>query len=481
MYVKKQIREFIKTMPKEKKLPKHWRKLVNKNNVEHNLIIKHGNEYECTNCKKHFFSEVCVGQSEFCPFCNNRYLVKNSNLKHYYDTYKLAFLDNMNNTIVVRLVEVCRTYNYRTRSFADSISEYARIIPEIDTEIVNDRYDCYLGYNEYIYHTKHIKKWRVFGGRYGCSLYYNDIYMDNLEEISKGTIYEYAPLRVAIEYLRLYKQVPNIVEILQKAKYKSFELLIKAGLYNLGINTPEKYDKKGNFYQRFGVEKDYYEFMKKHDISHCELLILNNIKRKNISLIREILKLLKENENNLMILNDSVDLVKLNEYSKVQKNWNLYSYLDYIQNMKKMNIPLTKKILFPEDLNEAHDDSVKKVKIVNSELLSKNIKKRYIELKENVYKNDKYFIRPAKTIEDMKDEAKQQKNCVYKTYSENYGNGNTDIYFLRENDNPNKSLVTVEVNNKKIRQQYQKYNKAVTEEQEEFLKKWEKNIIQKVA
>ena len=70
MYVKKYIREFIETMPKEKKLPKHWRKFVNKNNIEHNLIIKHGNEYECTNCKKHFFSDIHVGQETFCPFCN---------------------------------------------------------------------------------------------------------------------------------------------------------------------------------------------------------------------------------------------------------------------------------------------------------------------------------------------------------------------------------------------------------------------------
>ena len=480
MYVKKYIREFIETMPKEKKLPKHWRKFVNKNNIEHNLIIKHGNEYECTNCKKHFFSDIHVGQETFCPFCNNRYLVRNSNLKRYFDTYKLAFLDNMNNKIVVRMVEVCRKYNYKTRSFIDSVSEYARLIPEMDLELINDRYG-YSYYYENICHTSHIKKWKVYFRRYSFPLDYDDIYMNNFEEISKGTIYEYAPIRIAIEYLKLYKQAPNVIEILNKAKYKSFELLIKAGLYNLGINTPEKYDKKGNFYQRFGVEKSYYEFMKKHDISHNELLILSIIKRENINLIREILKFLNNSENNILALKDSVDLLKLIEYSKSQVYWNLHSYLDYIENMKKMNIPLTKKILFPEDLAEAHDDSIERVKVVNSKILKEKIKKRYIELKENIYKDDKYFIRPAKTIDDMKDEAKQQGNCVYKVYSEKYGNGNTDIYFLRENDNPKKSLVTVEVNNKKIRQQYPKYNREVTNEQNEFLKQWEKNIIQKVA
>ena len=80
----------------------------------------------------------------------------------------------------------------------------------------------------------------------------------------------------------------------------------------------------------------------------------------------------------------------------------------------------------------------------------------------------------------MKDEAKQQENCVYKNYSERYAFGETDIYFMRDIKNPNKSLVTVEVLGKKIRQKYQKKNKIVTDEQNEFLEKWENEVI-KVA
>ena len=29
MYIRKEIKEFMKNMPKEMKLPKHWRKFVN--------------------------------------------------------------------------------------------------------------------------------------------------------------------------------------------------------------------------------------------------------------------------------------------------------------------------------------------------------------------------------------------------------------------------------------------------------------------
>ena len=92
-----------------------------------------------------------------------------------------------------------------------------------------------------------------------------------------------------------------------------------------------------------------------------------------------------------------------------------------------------------------------------------------------------FFIRPAKTLNDIKDEAKQQNNCVYTNYSESYAWGDTDIYFLRELKNPKKSLVTVEVRNNKIRQKYQGGNQIVTQEQKNFLNLWEKQVIQKVA
>ena len=45
-------------------------------------------------------------------------------------------------------------------------------------------------------------------------------------------------------------------------------------------------------------------------------------------------------------------------------------------------------------------------------------RKRYEELKRNNYKDNKFCIRPAKTLNDMKDESNQQNNCVYSNYSE---------------------------------------------------------------
>lgn len=479
MYIRKNIADFLEQMPKEMKLPNHWKEFVNENCIKYNLIIKHGSEYECTNCHKFFSSCAKIRDFETCPFCNNKYMIRNHNLKNYERNFDLALVDNVANKIVIRYFEIKTVYIYKSRSFKNSVAEYARIVPELDIELANDRFVKYLS-SEHVYHTKRIKRWRVFTGMYGLQQYYKAIYLENIEEKLKGTIYQYSQIKEAIEYLKNDKV--NLLDLLKKAKYSSFELLMKAGLYNLAINCPERFNEKGNFKKRFGVSKDYYGFMKKHNISYLQLQVLKLIKRKNIDKINRILRIGNNSIEKIEKVSKYVDLIKLEEYSKKCKNFSVGSYLDYLRNLEKLEIPLNnKKILFPENFWEAHDESVNKVKIVGNKGLDKKIKKRFKELSKNSYNDNIFLIRPAKSLNDLKSEAKQQNNCVYKNYSESYAFGDTDIYFLREINKPKKSLVTIEVRDKKIRQKEQKNHHALSKEQSEILKYWEKNIIQKVA
>lgn len=480
MYIRKEIRDFIEKMPKEMKLPKHWRKFINEHDIEYNLLIKHGKEYECTNCGKYFYSEQVEGNGygNICPFCKNQYGVRRSNLKNYFFLYDLAMIDNVDNKLVIRYFEVMREYNKEKRRFGDDIVEYARIIPELDIELVNDRFVKFLA-TERVYHTKKIKKWRVFTGMYGLMQCHKSIYLENMNEKLKGTVYQYAPIVDAVMYLG--NNEIDFLKILEKAKYPSFELLMKLGLYKLALNCPEKFNIKGNFEKRFGIEKKFYNFMKKHDISYDELCVLRLTKRTNINRIRKLLKMCNNWVRDLERVNQYINLEKVEDYSKKQKNFSIHNYLDYIRNMEKLEVPLTNKILLPKDFTEAHDSSVEKVELIENIDLDKKIQKRYKQLRKNRYKDNVYFIRPAKNLKDIRDEAKQQNNCVYKNYSDKYAFGETDIYFLRNLKEPNKSVVTVEVLDNRIRQKYQKCNKVVTSKQNEFLKKWEEKIVQKVA
>ena len=144
MYIRKEIKEFMNKMPKEMKLPKHWRKFVNEQDREFNLIIKSGKELECTNCGKHFYIKTqgnnWYRDKEICPFCHNIYEIRRSNLKNYFFLYDLAVVDNVDNKLVLRYFEVRRTYIHSIKKFKDNIVEYARIVPEYDIELVNNRF-----------------------------------------------------------------------------------------------------------------------------------------------------------------------------------------------------------------------------------------------------------------------------------------------------------------------------------------------------
>ena len=396
MYIRKEIREFMNKMSKEMKLPKHWRKFVNENSKECNLLIKHGKEYECTNCGKYFYSEQVPGYGcwDICPFCGGQYDVRRSNLKHYFFLYDLAYIDNIDNKLILRYFEVMRSYNYKVRRFTDNIVEYARIIPELNVELVNDRFFKYMAM-ERVSHTKKIKKWRVFTGKYGLGQYYKSVYLEDINEKVKGTEYEYAQLKYAIEYNQnktrkepknIFYRRDKVLEILKKAKNPSFELLMKTGLYELALDNPKQFNVKGSFERRFGIGKEYYSFMKKHNITTNELNILIETKRKNIKIIRSILKMgdIKDIEK----VSKYVKLEKLLEYSKKYKNFSISSYLDYIENLNKLEIPIKgKKVLYPEDFWEAHDEIMDRIEVLNDKKTNNKIKKRYKQLSKNIYNN----------------------------------------------------------------------------------------------
>ena len=90
------------------------------------------------------------------------------------------------------------------------------------------------------------------------------------------------------------------------------------------------------------------------------------------------------------------------------------------------------------------------------------------------YSNGKYTIIEPKSTGDIFKEANQMHNCVA-SYIDRIIEGRTKIVFMREKENIDDSLVTVEVKNGHICQAYQKSNCRISEEQRKFLEKYAKN------
>lgn len=89
------------------------------------------------------------------------------------------------------------------------------------------------------------------------------------------------------------------------------------------------------------------------------------------------------------------------------------------------------------------------------------------------------FIYP-KSTNDIKDEAAQQHNCVA-SYIQRVIDGKCHVMFMRRADEPDKSLVTLEIRNNHIVQALQTYNAPLTAQQAAIVEKWNQNMEEKVA
>ena len=133
----------------------------------------------------------------------------------------------------------------------------------------------------------------------------------------------------------------------------------------------------------------------------------------------------------------------------------------------------SKKDLFPRNLIARHDKLQDKIEISENAETQFKAYLRYLELSKYTYEDDKYIIFPAPSIDDMKDEGRQQGNCVAKQYLNRYIDGKTEIYFIRELSNVKKSFITLQSNGSKVVQkELPHHNRNFTKEQEDFIEKW---------
>lgn len=479
-YIKKKHREILDDIDcrYNYNIPSNWDDFVNEvASKHHNLIIKKAkNKCICTNCKHEFVTIKKAKQYEKCPNCKNTYLIKRSNLKNYIFENIAILVDKVNTQLVLRLFEIRSNYDNRNLNYSFTVSsaEYARMLPlEYNCTFVNDRASRNQG-PIHVYHISNPGKWRLYTRYYGLSSK-GFIYTDNLKDILQDTEYKYS----MIWELAKNKKYFDIEEVLKNAKYSNkIELLIKAKLYNLAFEVNRFYH-TGKFESTFGVSKALYPFMKKYDITYNQLEILQLLQEPNIKKIRY---LEKYRVDTLQEICKYININRFLKYAKLHRGKvDTYLYKDYLKFASELGYDLkSNKYAFPENLKKEHDKMEVQYEVHNKAELNSSILKRHKILEKNIFKSKTFIIRPAHTIEELEIESKQQHNCV-RTYAENYAKGICDIYFMRNIDKPNRSLVTVEVKDNKVVQSRIKYNNLPNKKQEAFLSKWEQKVLKNVA
>lgn len=481
---KKEINKLMKKIDNGKK-PKHWRKFINHNTTDHNIILKCGNRLFCTRCQKYFKGDVDLHRKKECELCGHKYYTYNCNVRNVEFLKDIAFYTKAEDKIILRIFEISSRYDCKTRTFKKSLQEFARFIPGIGI-IINNSVHFGMWYPT-IWHNVKIKRWHLYTGN--KLLDEMPIYPYNKKNLFKGTPLEYAPIQ---EFKKEYSHY-NDFKILQIASYPSFEMLWKMGLHSLALAS-NKFKKKGSFERRFGVPKSFFRFMVENDIDYWDYKTLKIIQKPDIEMIKqyrhydynylsfmkkqgviyntEVVRSFYYSRDTIREICKYVPLKKLLNYQKGLND--LHLYLDYLKAADQLGFSIkSKKRLFPYQLKAWHD------KLCNKLEMSKDINTqfaayiRYLELSKYTYEDDKYIIFPAPSVEELKNEGKEQGNCVGNLYLKLYTEGETEIYFIRELEKMNKSFITLEFKNGCVKQkELSNHRTNFNKEQNDFIDKW---------
>lgn len=147
----------------------------------------------------------------------------------------------------------------------------------------------------------------------------------------------------------------------------------------------------------------------------------------------------------------------------------LDDWIDYLTMCSEMGKVKEK---YPENLFQEHARAMRRYEVAKADIDARKWEKIVPTLKSYEYEGSKFRIISPKTPVDMVDEASQQHNCL-KSYIDSVADGRTKIFFMRRNDAPDQSLVTIEVHlDDSIGQVYAAGNRQPTRECKEFVAEW---------
>ena len=168
---------------------------------------------------------------------------------------------------------------------------------------------------------------------------------------------------------------------------------------------------------------------------------------------------------------------------KCYSGWNMSSiYRDYLVMSKQLH---ARKNNFPRNLKTQHDIFARNVEFLKDQILMEEFKKnkdRMIPWTQVKIRGAKFIMVAPESLEDLTIEGSRMRHCVA-SYAKQVAEGHTNILFMRDKEDPETSLVTVEVKpdhrlnedgevTYTVWQAKQADNVRITPEQDKYLRKW---------
>ena len=442
---------------------------------QHRIIFFHTSHargkwmYYCTHCNSFHVvdSNWKDGTVHTCDGCHRRFTVQRYSKIEPVKDYIIKFESNRRHELIVR-------YFYLMRDIKKTQYGYDEIHSVIEIGRMNKTYEIGIKRNTsrtmqgYIYHSfwTAYEDWREDCSDFFRSYPTGHVYKPKLLKVMKKTGYEYSGFSEAIKlgfgllnYLDIYDRCP-VIERLVKSNATRFIKLINSYTYSRCINTLNQ-----------ATRKQISQIIKNDlDLLEAEILVNANVCNPDIDLIKLMrgANYIRDYETAKKIKRVLNYIYTWNKHTNRKINYRDYS--DYIDAMTQSRMPINK---YPKDFWSAHDEAIKNLKIVRTTEYDKLIKERSAdaELKKLIYRSKQFVIRPVKELDELFNESKELHHCV-RTYAKEVANGDTNIFFVREEEDIEKPFVTLELRDKRVIQCRAKYNARPSEEVITFVNNW---------
>lgn len=173
-------------------------------------------------------------------------------------------------------------------------------------------------------------------------------------------------------------------------------------------------------------------------------------------------------KRDLELLPDTVKLVKFQNWI-IKEKVRINDYQDYLSMLNNLGVNLNDRILYPKNFQKAHDDAVKAYNEFKTEEKFKKEErneKSYLERLDDLIKLemniDQFLFRVPKSLKEIIQEGYNQHHCVA-SYTQKVSKGETTIIFVRQKNEPDKPLYTMELIKGRIVQLRGAYNKDASE------------------
>lgn len=478
-------------------IPKDFEKWAFTDAVPQYMYYEYGKRIGlCTCCGKHheLKEQPKYGKEGTCPGCKRKVQYRTYKKKgRIHDWEYAALIQKIQGGYVLRFFALNQLIEQGTRSYG-GMSEKIRIT-------YNEQWNRQAIYSYHRYKTTNKIRWcngyeylSAYGGRKEeerCRLYPR-----NLRKILKGSKLEYSGMpefaRAGIEF---YQQ-----DFIDKAKeYTGIEKLIKAEFYNL-TNSCISYGSRApiDLYQKrvkkvLGLTGEYYNLIRDKDPTWREYEVTEQCQDVGIRATWEQIQKMSQYARNFAIYMRHSTPHKMLKYIEglksegpyAMRNQEVNDYHDYLQLAAGLGYNLDDDwILYPKNLKERHDQLTEEQNERKAELEKESDDKKDRKLKRTIKRKgwtryemeiEQLLIRLPKCAHEIRKEGNAQHHCVA-TYMDRMVAGETCILFIRKKEEPDKSYYTVEVKDDEVIQVRGKYNVAPSEDVEEFMKIFKRNL-----